>query len=125
MHLVGNRYIRLETCLDIEDLLTEASDYASHPRAPTVPREEYERNRGKVFMTEKLEPSELLRRLTGAQENTKEIEEKETVALINEVCPKCSNPQMSYRTAQLRGADEGQTIFYKCLKCGNEMVVHS
>lgn len=36
---------------------------------------------------------------------------------ISETCPQCKNDKMSFHTAQLRSADEGQTIFYTCLKC--------
>jgi len=40
-----------------------------------------------------------------------------TFAQISETCPQCKNDKMSFHTAQLRSADEGQTIFYTCLKC--------
>ncbi|KAJ3293100.1 DNA-directed RNA polymerase I core subunit rpa12 [Borealophlyctis nickersoniae] len=39
-------------------------------------------------------------------------------ATIKEKCPKCEAPEMVFHTAQLRSADEGQTIFYSCVKCG-------
>lgn len=32
-------------------------------------------------------------------------------------CSKCGHNQMSYAAVQLRSADEGQTVFYTCLKC--------
>ncbi|XP_050524569.1 DNA-directed RNA polymerase I subunit RPA12 isoform X2 [Daktulosphaira vitifoliae] len=32
-------------------------------------------------------------------------------------CNACGHNQMSYASAQLRSADEGQTVFYTCLKC--------
>jgi DNA-directed RNA polymerase I subunit RPA12 len=35
----------------------------------------------------------------------------------NEECPQCHNPEMQFREAQTRGADEGSTIFYTCPKC--------
>eukprot|EP00736_Rhodelphis_marinus_P004969 Rmarinus@m.16494 len=36
---------------------------------------------------------------------------------VKEECPKCHYGRMAFHTAQLRSADEGQTIFYECLKC--------
>lgn len=32
-------------------------------------------------------------------------------------CNACGHHQMSYAALQLRSADEGQTVFYTCLKC--------
>ena len=37
---------------------------------------------------------------------------------VDEECPRCKHPQMSFYTMQMRSADEGQTVFYECLKCG-------
>lgn len=39
-------------------------------------------------------------------------------AMVHEKCPKCGNEEMTFHTAQLRSADEGQTVFYTCVKCG-------
>ena len=39
-------------------------------------------------------------------------------AQTEHVCPKCGHDQSTLKTMQLRGADEGQTCFYTCLKCG-------
>lgn len=41
----------------------------------------------------------------------------EVGASIRETCPKCSNEEMVFTEAQLRSADEGTTIFYRCTKC--------
>jgi len=37
--------------------------------------------------------------------------------VIERKCPKCGHDQMSYAAIQLRSADEGQTVFFTCLKC--------
>lgn len=36
---------------------------------------------------------------------------------IERTCPKCNHNVMSYAALQLRSADEGQTVFFTCLKC--------
>ena len=39
--------------------------------------------------------------------------------MAKEKCPQCGNPEMEYFTMQLQSADEGQTVFYECPKCGH------
>ncbi|EQC37074.1 DNA-directed RNA polymerase I subunit RPA12 [Saprolegnia diclina VS20] len=46
-------------------------------------------------------------------------------ATVEEPCPKCNNPQMEFYTMQLRSADEGQTVFYECKKCGHRYSVNT
>lgn len=46
-------------------------------------------------------------------------------AKISAPCPKCQHPELSYNTAQCRSADEGQTVFYFCEKCGYKDTVQS
>lgn len=43
--------------------------------------------------------------------------DRDTWALTPKTCPKCENPEMKFRDVQLRGADEGSTIFYRCPAC--------
>ncbi|KAL7748274.1 DNA-directed RNA polymerase I core subunit rpa12 [Sorochytrium milnesiophthora] len=50
---------------------------------------------------------------------------REEAATIQEKCPKCGNPEMTFHTMQLRSADEGQTVFYSCKKCGHKFSVNS
>ncbi|KAJ3397523.1 DNA-directed RNA polymerase I core subunit rpa12 [Lobulomyces angularis] len=50
---------------------------------------------------------------------------KTTDATIDEKCPKCDATELTFKTAQLRSADEGQTIFYNCLKCGYKAKLNS
>ena len=37
--------------------------------------------------------------------------------VVERRCPKCGHEEMSYAALQLRSADEGQTVFFTCLKC--------
>ncbi|KAI8582392.1 hypothetical protein K450DRAFT_226971 [Umbelopsis ramanniana AG] len=49
----------------------------------------------------------------------------EGAAMIDEKCPNCGNPEMAYHTMQLRSADEGQTVFYNCKKCGHKFSINT
>src|SRR5436189_5641809 len=62
-------------------------------------------------------PSTLRSKLTS---NTQNITSKdiETNARIARDCPKCPAKEMTWSEAQLRSADEGTTIFYRCPSCG-------
>ncbi|KAJ3203182.1 DNA-directed RNA polymerase I core subunit rpa12 [Dinochytrium kinnereticum] len=54
----------------------------------------------------------------GKEKTSKDAEHLRDGATIKEKCPKCEAPEMVFHTAQLRSADEGQTVFYSCVKCG-------
>lgn len=38
---------------------------------------------------------------------------------IERICANCGHNEMTYKTQQMRSADEGMSIFYYCLKCGS------
>ncbi|EFO18071.2 hypothetical protein LOAG_10428 [Loa loa] len=42
--------------------------------------------------------------------------------VVDKICDKCGHGKMSYACRQTRSADEGQTVFYMCLKCNYNMV---
>lgn len=44
-------------------------------------------------------------------------EDLSSLPTIDEICPKCGHNEMAFTTQQLRSADEGQTVFYTCVKC--------
>lgn len=63
-------------------------------------------------------------------EVSEKIENKESIAVVNEkannpypeievACPKCKNKKAYFWTTQTRSADESETKFYKCTKCGH------
>lgn len=37
---------------------------------------------------------------------------------IERKCGRCGHNEMTYKTRQMRSADEGMSIFYHCVKCG-------
>lgn len=63
-------------------------------------------------------PSALRQKLSSVQQV--EQSDRQNEATINNPCPECGNPEMKYYAVQLRGADEGSTIFYSCEKCGHK-----
>ncbi|KAM9982426.1 hypothetical protein ACTFIZ_006947 [Dictyostelium cf. discoideum] len=54
-----------------------------------------------------------------------EDNEEDRGAIIDEKCPECGHGKMYFKTAQTRSADEGQTIFYDCVKCSFKFSTNS
>jgi DNA-directed RNA polymerase subunit M/transcription elongation factor TFIIS len=63
-------------------------------------------------------PSTLRTKLTSTTQNltSKDLENTRRIA---KECPKCHAQEMTWSEAQLRSADEGSTIFYRCPDCGH------
>ena len=47
-------------------------------------------------------------------------EDIQTHAMSDVACERCSKHDVRYTTAQLRGADEGTTVYYSCGTCGHK-----
>lgn len=65
--------------------------------------------------------------LESAEEKKKRLKKKDEAdqATVSEQCPKCNHDRASFYTMQLRSADEGQTVFYTCLKCDHKWRVNN
>ncbi len=57
--------------------------------------------------------------------DTKTDEDEEEAATVEKKCEKCGYRYASYSTQQTRSADEGQTVFYTCLRCKNRTIDYS
>lgn len=64
-------------------------------------------------------PSALRAKRSAVQTLT--AEDRSTEAITQKVCDKCGRKEMFFTTAQLRSADEGSTVFYRCV-CGYRYV---
>ncbi|KAF0387231.1 putative RPA12-13.7 kD subunit of DNA-directed RNA polymerase I [Gigaspora margarita] len=79
-----------------------------------------------IIITTKSKPKTFPSKLRSRHSKIQQLDNyKEESASIKEKCPKCGNEEMSYHTMQLRSADEGQTIFYHCIKCGYKFSINS
>lgn len=65
-----------------------------------------------VYSSEKIYQKRVIDAKEGALENP----------VVDKICDKCGHGKMSYTCRQTRSADEGQTVFYTCLKCNYNMV---
>ena len=60
---------------------------------------------------------EWVKEFKGEREKSQSLDKHATV---EEECPKCGFNKMSFYTMQMRSVDEGQTVFYTCLRCAHK-----
>lgn len=46
-------------------------------------------------------------------------ENKDTMPVVDSLCPKCGNPKAYWWEQQTRAADEAATQFFRCTKCSH------
>jgi DNA-directed RNA polymerase I subunit RPA12 len=71
------------------------------------------------------DPDQARKAYNRAKKKEKRVEDEATGPVVEMECPKCKHNRMSYKTLQLRSADEGQTVFFSCLKCGAQFSENS
>ncbi|KAI3415925.1 hypothetical protein GPALN_005488 [Globodera pallida] len=54
-----------------------------------------------------------------------ERREEEEDVTVEHQCPKCECTVATYTTQQTRSADEGQTVFYQCMRCKHRCIEYS
>ncbi|ORY31255.1 hypothetical protein BCR39DRAFT_527143 [Naematelia encephala] len=90
------------------------------------PSSSYENLPTKTYSSPTAFPSALRSKRALVQDQLTDGERaKEKDPVAQEKCQKCGNIGLSYKVMQLRSADEGSTVFYKCLKCGDQTSVNN
>lgn len=82
--------------------------------ADTIPQTTVSESKPSAF------PSSL--RAKQSEVQTLSADDRKTEAVIEKTCPDCARKEMFYTTVQLRSADEGSTVFYRCV-CGFKYAV--
>ncbi|CAP98201.1 hypothetical protein N7519_003962 [Penicillium mononematosum] len=105
-------------CTDCGNLLRESTgnadailhcDVCGTRNKDTIPQTTVSESKPSSF------PSSLRAKRSAVQ--TLSAEDRKTEAIIDRTCSECGRKQMFYTTVQLRSADEGSTVFYRCV-CG-------
>eukprot|EP00002_Diphylleia_rotans_P006761 TRINITY_DN16144_c0_g1_i1.p1 TRINITY_DN16144_c0_g1~~TRINITY_DN16144_c0_g1_i1.p1 ORF type:complete len:116 (-),score=14.58 TRINITY_DN16144_c0_g1_i1:82-429(-) len=72
---------------------------------------------GFACSSENFEVKTVISRTKLRQPKEREVTIVDQRATVKEICPKCQHNKLRFSTAQLRSADEGQTVFYQCTRC--------
>lgn len=105
-------------CTDCGNLLRESTGYAEKTlrcdicgatNKDTVPQTIVSESKPSAF------PSALRAKLSSVQ--TLSAEDRKTEAVTERTCERCGRKEMFFTTVQLRSADEGSTVFFRCA-CG-------
>lgn len=73
------------------------------------------------FRSDKIEMKKIQEKVRNGGRDIEVIDkgELETLPLVKVDCPECGNKEARFWTVQTRAADEPETRFNKCTKCGH------
>mmetsp|Transcript_48335 Transcript_48335/g.154773 ORF Transcript_48335/g.154773 Transcript_48335/m.154773 type:complete len:128 (+) Transcript_48335:148-531(+) len=116
---MSRAYMFCDRCGTMLDMVTKTSSACCEMCGFSRPFSEF----SDASVTTSCGPKDFIRRY-GIEPLVGEDMEKQSLtkgkdrerATVDEECPKCQNRGLEYYTMQLRSADEGQTVFYECMK---------
>ncbi|KAF1913063.1 DNA-directed RNA polymerase I subunit A12 [Ampelomyces quisqualis] len=104
-------------CIDCGDLLDRVAPQKKGYRMPALPNAE---SKWWPISTQTFSRADAFpSTLQAKRSNVRAIHHSqvETWVMTSETCPACDNTATLFREMQLRGADEGSTLFFRCTSC--------